>query len=244
MKKLFGSVLIMSMLLSACSTAPITEPKASSVQGLLKPNSVACVQLPTKLKRTSVGFDVNSHSLIGLAFVVASAATMEAQSATWSKAYADYLQSHPDALPLENVFNNELQKDLLAHGVAMQPVSMVKRVTDDKKTDYSVTTSASSVKNTIIIDNLVSIYRAPSSLDGYNPESGVLVAEVPNNSGFVTPTKQDFVNVRESGTTGQYYFASFGAIKADPERAYLGLQRSVTALADRVANLLLALNSN
>ncbi len=89
MYKFIGSILLVT-LLGACSTAPVVDPKVSSVQGLLKPNSTAYAQLPNKLKLTGVKFDVNSHSIIGLAFVAAAAATMEAQSAAWETAYANY----------------------------------------------------------------------------------------------------------------------------------------------------------
>lgn len=242
MYKFAGSILLVA-LLGACSTAPVVDPKVSSVQGLLKPDSVAYVQLPNKLKLTGANFDVNSHSLIGLAIVVAAATTMEAQSAAWEKTYADYLHTHPDALPLETVFDNELKKDLLVRGIAVKNVLATSQPADDKKTAYSVMASSLDVKNVVVLDNLVSFYYAPSSLDGYNPRSGVRVSEVPNNAGFVVPIKQQIFEVEEFGTVGQYYFPSFISIQSDPERGYLGLQRSISALADKVAVILVASNS-
>lgn len=244
MEKLFvGSVLVMSVLLGACSTAPVVDPKVSSVQGLLKPNSVAYVQLPNKLKLTGAYFDVDSHSIIGLAFIAASVATMEAQSRVWDKEYANYLHTHPDALPLETVFDNELKKDLLVRGIAVKNVLATTQPADGKKTAYSVTVSNPGVKNVVVLDNLSSNYHGPSSLDGYNPRSEVRISEVQNDAGFVVPIKQQFLQVEEFGTTGQYYFPTFVSIQSDPERNYLGLQRSISALADKVAAILVASNS-
>ncbi len=143
-------------------------------------------------------------------------------------------------MPLETVFDNELKKDLLARGIAVKDILAATEPAEDKKTSYSVMASNSDVKNVIVLDNLASFYYAASSLDGYNPRSAVLVSEVPNNAGFVVPIKRQIFEVDEFGTVGQYYFPSFASIQSDPERSYLGLQRSISALADKVAAILVA----
>lgn len=237
MKK-FSGLLVIASLLSACSTAPIMQKEP--VQGLLKNNSDVCMQMQKNPAIIGARFDVTGYTIIGVVYVAAAVSKMKEQSAAMNASYADYLKNHPDVLPLQTTFNNELRKDLLAHGINIKDVSTEAKISVDKKLSYSVTTSSEpNIKDTIVIDGLTSLYFAPSSTDSYNPQSMVLVSDVENNAGFIEPRKQDQVVVKSLGDSGLYSFKDFNSILSNPERSYAGLQKSVIALADKVANSLI-----
>jgi hypothetical protein len=228
---------VIASLLSACSTAPITQKEP--VQGLLKNNSDVCMQMQKNPAITGARFDVTGYTIFGVVYVAAAVSKMKEQSTAMNVFYADYLKNHPDVLPLQITFNNELRKDLLAHGINIKDVSTVAKISADKKLSYSATTSEPNIKDTIVIDGLTSLYFAPSSTDSYNPQSMVLVSDVENNAGFIEPRKQDQVVVKSLGDSGLYSFKDFNSIQSNPEHSYAGLQKSVIALADKVADSLI-----
>ena len=224
----------MSLLLGACSSAPVI--KSEPVQGVLKNETNVSLRMQDAPAVTAVRFNATGYTIFGVAYVAAAVAKMNSQSNEMSAAYNDYFTKHPEIGTLQDTFNNQLENDLSGSGITINKISAEKSVSEQKEISYKINPSETNGKQTVIIDGLTAMYFAPSSTDEYNPRAGVLISVMDPNGTSTKPLKQEEI---ETTISSNYAYKDYDVLNKDIPKAYAGLQESAKQLAHKVAESLL-----
>lgn len=122
-KTLLSLLLICTTLLSACASKPVVT-KFDTVQGALA--NVKTIQLRAQPDPaiTDVRFNTTGYTIIGVAFVAAAVAKMDAQSKEFEQLVADYSRQHPEVPTLQAAFNDAFIEALQAKGVSHSAVEV------------------------------------------------------------------------------------------------------------------------
>jgi hypothetical protein len=230
MKKLIP-VALLSVLLSACGSAPKKEP----VSGALQNQQQTSVRFQAEPARTSIQFNTQGYTLFGAIYVAAAVAKMNEQTEQLNKAYAELRANNPQLKSFEQTFNEELSRLLQAEGVQINPIEAERLAVEDQTVNYKITSNPVKTPTAIILDGLNVQYHAISSTHDYTPRVGLLVSVVDTSQGESKVVKQETIE----WVNRSFGYQDYEAIENDIEQSYQRLHDSTLTLARQVADILL-----
>lgn len=230
MKKLIP-IALLSVLLSACGSAPKKQP----VNGALQNQTEASVRFQAEPARTSILFNTQGYTIFGAIYVAAAVAKMNEQTEALNKAYAELRAKNPQLKSFEDTFNEELTRLLQAEGIQINQIEAERLAVEDQTVNYKITSNPVKTPTAIILDGLNVQYHAISSTHDYTPRVGLLVSVVDTSQSDHKILKQETIE----WVNRSFGYQDYEAIEQDIEKSYQRLHDSTLTLARQVVDVLL-----
>lgn len=195
-----------------------------SLPPILKNDSNLSIKLASGVTKMGTAINTTGYTIVGVIYV----AGVMAKNKENSQAFFESQKENFKENPLRDIFNNELQNELIARGISLTAVPA------PKKQDGVVAFDSSAVKTrwALWTETLSSTYVAEGSSAAYQPVSNVAVffQDMEDKN-----AKLQFFSVTEVLSDPKYSFKDFESLQIDPKMAYDGMSIAVAQLAKKIA---------
>jgi len=187
--------------------------------------------------KPALSYPVTGYTLFGAIYVLAAVAKMNEKANTLQKQYDALLAAHPEIPSLRDTFVQELELDLRADGLKLNPIHTLNRQGDGDDLHYVLSANEISSKKVLIFDHIATGYFAAGSTDPYHADAAVLVSVLDQADLSAKPQRYaPSISCQQDKLDAAHIYPGFDEISKDPQGAYGGLQQCLRRLAAQIAD--------